>query len=77
MKLWSGPDAATIRAWALATGRPVGSRGAISAALQQQYRLATTATRLRKVGVSAVRVASEVGPGLLRARRDRGPSQKH
>jgi len=71
MKLWTGPDAATIRSWAVATGKPVGSRGAISAALQQQYRLAAAATRLRKVGFSAARVALDVGPGLLKARGNR------
>ncbi|GAA4732773.1 hypothetical protein GCM10023328_10070 [Modestobacter marinus] len=65
----AGPDAATIRAWARAVGKPVGSRGAIAAELYNAYRRAQMIGRLRRVGSVAVAVAPEV----LRAVSKRGP----
>jgi hypothetical protein len=62
-----GPDAATIRAWALATGRPVGSRGAISAQLQNEYVVALVAAQLRRAGLAAGRLVLSVAPDVARA----------
>lgn len=62
-----GPDAATIRTWARETGRPVGSRGAISAHLQHEYVVEFVTARLRRVGLAAGRLALSVAPSVARA----------
>jgi hypothetical protein len=67
MRPMKGPDAATIRAWARATGRSVGSRGAISAQLQNEYVVALVAARLRRAGLAAGRLALSVAPEVARA----------
>lgn len=66
MKPIRGPDAATIRAWARAAGRPVGSRGAISAQLQNEYIVALVAARLRRAGLAVGRLALSVAPDVAR-----------
>lgn len=63
MRPMRGPDAATIRAWARATGRPVGARGAIPAHLQNAYVVAQVTDRLRRAGLAAARIALSVGAG--------------
>jgi hypothetical protein len=65
--LMKGPGAATIRAWARKTGRPVGSRGAISAHLHNEYILALVVARLRRAGLAASRLALSVVPPVARA----------
>lgn len=67
MKLMKMPDAATIHAWARETGRPVGSRGAISTQPQNAYVVA----QLRRAGLAAGRLALSVAPSVARAAADR------
>jgi hypothetical protein len=67
MRPMRGPDAATMRAWARETGRFVGSRGAISAQLQNEYIRALVAARLRRAGLAAGRLALSVAPDVARA----------
>lgn len=71
-------DAATIRAWAQATGRQVGSRGAISTQLQNQYVTALALSQLRRAGLAAGRLAVAVAPSVVRAvsNRDTAPQQR-
>jgi hypothetical protein len=71
MRLMRVPDPATIRAWARATGRSVGSRGAISTQLQHEYARALVTSRLRSAGLAAGRVALAVAPQGARAAADR------
>ena len=66
------PDAATIRAWARATGRPVGSRGAISAQLHNEYVVAP----LRRAGLAVGRLALSVAPDVARAAANRRTRQE-
>jgi hypothetical protein len=72
MRPMRGPDAATIRAWARTTDRAVGSRGAISAHLHNEYVRALVAGRLRRAGLAAGRLALSVAPLVARAAVDRG-----
>src|SRR4051794_22407918 len=51
MNLLKGLDAAMVRAWARATGRAVGARGAISASLYNEYIEAVVLPRLWRSGL--------------------------
>jgi hypothetical protein len=62
-----GPDAATIRAWARATGKTVGSRGAIPAHLHNAYVVSQVQAQLRRAALSAGRMALSVAPQVARA----------
>lgn len=66
-RLMRGPDAVTIRAWGLANGKRVGSRGAVSAQLQNEYIL----DHIRRTGLSVGRLARAVAPDLAQAVADR------
>ncbi|WP_340290845.1 hypothetical protein [Aquipuribacter hungaricus] len=61
------PDAATIRAWMLRSGRPVGSRGAISAQAHNEYRAALVAAKRLRAGLVAGQVLVMAAPHILRA----------
>lgn len=65
----AGPDAAAVRAWARAVGKPVGSRGAPAAELHDAHRRAQMISRLRRAGSVALAVA----PDVVRAVSGRGP----
>lgn len=67
MRLMRLPDAATIRAWAQATGRPVGSRGAIPTHLHNAYIVAQVKSQLRRGGLAAGKAALTHGPEIARA----------
>lgn len=71
----AGPDAATIRAWARAVGKPVGSRGAIGAELQNVYRRAQMIGRLRRAGSVALAVAPDVLRAVTATKRGPRPEQ--
>lgn len=77
MRPMKGPDAATIRAWALATGTPVGSRGAIPAHLHNAYVVAQVTARLRRAGLAAARTALSVAPDVTRAAAQRRIRRQH
>jgi hypothetical protein len=49
------------------TGRPVGSRGAISAQLHNEYVVSLVVTRLRRAGLAVGRLALSVAPDVARA----------
>jgi hypothetical protein len=72
MRPMRGPDAATMRAWARETGRFVGSRGAISAQLHNEYIRAIVAARLRRAGRLALSVAPDVARAVVNRRTRRG-----
>ena len=79
MKLPIRPDAAAIRTWAVATGRAVGSRGAISAQLQNEYFVALAKDRLLRTAVTVGRLALSVAPDAVRtiaSRRTGGQTQR-
>lgn len=67
MRMGRLPDAATIRAWAQATGRPVGSRGAIPTHLHNAYVVAQVKEQLRRAGLAVGKAALTHGPGIARA----------
>lgn len=67
MRLMRLPDAATIRAWAQATGRPVGSRGAIPTHLHNAYVVAQVKNQLRRAGIAAGKAALTHGPQVAQA----------
>lgn len=67
MALTMRPDAATIRAWAVATGRAVGARGAISTRLQNEYFVALAKERLLRTALAAGRLTISVAPDAARA----------
>ena len=72
MKLPRMATAATIRAWAKETGRPVGSRGAIPTSLHNAYVL----HQLRRAGLAAGRLALSVTPSVTRAADNRRGQRK-
>lgn len=67
MRLLRLPDAATIRAWAMATGRPVGSRGAIPTDLHNAYIVARVKNHLARAGLAAGKAALTHAPEIARA----------
>ena len=67
MRLIRLPDAATIRAWAQASGRPVGSRGAIPTDLYNAYLVAQVSGHLTRFGLAAGKAALTHAPEIARA----------
>ena len=60
-------DPAVIRAWAVATNRIVGSRGAIPAKLIAEYIRWHQMEQLRRTAFAAGRLALAEGPGVVLA----------
>lgn len=59
--------AAEVRSWALATGRAVGARGAVSAALSSEFVAEVVLPRLRRGAPVAGRWVVSVAPAVARA----------